>query len=367
MKIIRHMNVVKAFGICGIVLGHSFSESSSSVVRSFLYLYHVPLFFFISGYFFNEKSLEDFWSLIKKRLKTLYWPYISYGIIFLLLHNVFLKIDLYSTKIGFRDTVSSAYGIGGFVKNGLKIFAFNHTEQLLGGFWFLEALFYSIVIFAAISWFVNHRFKKHKEVFRFIFLASAFIIGNLLYKTGLRLPGGLQLASITAFIYYIGYLYRQYEKYIPMKWYYSVISFIVLVLIVKLNIVKIDSISSVTGSLSLSAFFLIFTPLFGIYLNIYLSLYIAKTSSTKFFEYIGQNTIVILAWHFLCFKLVSLIIIYYYGYPMYMLASFPVIKGESWWYICYFIAGVLMPLLISYLFFTSLRYVREKFIFPSRC
>ena len=62
--------------------------------------------------------------------------------------------------------------------------------------------------------------------------------------------------------------------------------------------------------------------------------------------YIGNNTLTILTWHMLSFKVASLIIICIYGLPIERLAEFPVIEEYSkWgWFILYFMLGALIPL-----------------------
>lgn len=65
--------------------------------------------------------------------------------------------------------------------------------------------------------------------------------------------------------------------------------------------------------------------------------------------YIGDNTLTILTWHFLSFKLVSLIIIYVENLPIERLAEFPVINDytSEGWFILYFIVGMGVPLLFA--------------------
>lgn len=69
----------------------------------------------------------------------------------------------------------------------------------------------------------------------------------------------------------------------------------------------------------------------------------------KLLIYIGNNTLVILTWHMLYFKIVSLLIIHVYGLPIARLAEFPVIEeySKQGWFILYFIIGVSIPLLLS--------------------
>lgn len=65
--------------------------------------------------------------------------------------------------------------------------------------------------------------------------------------------------------------------------------------------------------------------------------------------FIGNNTLTILTWHFLCFKIVSLAIILIYGLPITRLAEFPVIVEftTQGWFIVYFIIGIGIPLAFS--------------------
>lgn len=65
--------------------------------------------------------------------------------------------------------------------------------------------------------------------------------------------------------------------------------------------------------------------------------------------FIGNNTLTILTWHFLCFKIVSLVIIICYKLPVQRLAEFPVIGGysEQGWFILYFLFGGSLPLLMT--------------------
>ena len=64
---------------------------------------------------------------------------------------------------------------------------------------------------------------------------------------------------------------------------------------------------------------------------------------------IGNKTLEILTWHFLSFKLVSLVIIACYGLPIEHLSEFPVIcpYNEQGWWILYLIIGVGVPVIAT--------------------
>lgn len=66
-------------------------------------------------------------------------------------------------------------------------------------------------------------------------------------------------------------------------------------------------------------------------------------------QFIGNNTLTVLTWHFLAFKLVSLLIIYVYGLPMARLAEFPVITDyavQGLW-VAYFLVAMTVTCAIA--------------------
>ncbi len=84
-------------------------------------------------------------------------------------------------------------------------------------------------------------------------------------------------------------------------------------------------------------------------------LYISKklnnfgNAVSSFLVSVGDNTMTILTWHFLSFKIVSVLIIFIYGLPTAALAEFPTITQYSaqGWFVVYFIVGTLVPLAMS--------------------
>lgn len=69
---------------------------------------------------------------------------------------------------------------------------------------------------------------------------------------------------------------------------------------------------------------------------------------SKFLNYVGNNTLPILTWHFLCFKIMSFFIIIYHDLPIQRLAEFPVIVEYKDIYLGgYLIVGVFVPLVIN--------------------
>lgn len=93
------------------------------------------------------------------------------------------------------------------------------------------------------------------------------------------------------------------------------------------------------------------TAVIGTLMVFYLSNKIVrqKTVVNKWLVYIGNNTLTILTWYMLSFKIVSLIVIYVYGLPIARLAEFPVIVEYSrqGWFLLYFLVGIMVPVVMT--------------------
>ena len=104
---IRWINTAKACCIYFVVLGHAlkYDVSDESYIRNFLYSFHLPVFFFISGYLYRFKE-NNFKAYLISNIKSLVVPYIFLNCIAIVLFlpsyikNECLKESLYYFLIG---------------------------------------------------------------------------------------------------------------------------------------------------------------------------------------------------------------------------------------------------------------------------
>lgn len=119
------ISIIRGIGILLMVLGHShFSKFGNAWVNMF----HMPIFFFFSGYCFKEKYIGQFFTFLKKRIKGIYWPSLKWGLLLLALHNVFFNLNLYSDATSYLYT-----GHDFFTKACYIIATMTQYEDLLGG------------------------------------------------------------------------------------------------------------------------------------------------------------------------------------------------------------------------------------------
>jgi polysaccharide biosynthesis protein PslL len=109
-KRIEYMDIARGIGILLVVLGHNDFEVLSLFARQIIYSFHIPLFFFLSGYFVNTSL--SFFDFFKKRFNGLLKPFLF--TIFLI---YFTSISF--EKMGFNTAISrivkSLYGTGHYI------------------------------------------------------------------------------------------------------------------------------------------------------------------------------------------------------------------------------------------------------------
>lgn len=126
------LDIAKALCIILMVVGHS---GCPDYLHRFIYMFHMPCFFFISGWLLSDKYATDLKTGLLKKVKGYYKPFIKWELIFLLCHNLFAWLHIYNDSYPLRDIPLKA----------VRIFTMTGGEQLLGGFWFLISIFWASV------------------------------------------------------------------------------------------------------------------------------------------------------------------------------------------------------------------------------
>ena len=330
------VTIAKGIGILLMVAAHA---GIPDMVNRFIVMFHMPLFFFMSGYCFKEKYLlPPPITFINKRVKGLYVPFVKWSLLFLLLHNFFYYLDIYNSEYGFREEVSYLYTWKEYAIRCIRIVLGLHgQEQLLGGYWFLPQLLY-----ASIIGFFTIKYVRNLYTGTAIMLGLSIVISFF----DLRMPfWGIRSLTFFSTVFFLsGYLYK--KKYDNWNKDYLSVLFAV--------IVAVGSVWCYTSMLSFTTDKMLpyaVCAICGTVMTLNISQYIASKENwiKNLLVYVGNNTLTVLTWHFLCFKIVSLIIIQCNDLPIEQLACFPIIPEYASWWIAYFMIGAGVPLILIYL------------------
>ena len=316
-------------------------------------MFAMPLFFFLSGYCFKEKHLSDKKTFLWKRIKGLYWPYAKWGIVFVLFHNFFFSVGIYNETFVFNEHVIHPYTTIEFWKKIISVVTMHGTERLLGAFWFLRSLFYGSLIFLFIRFYIKNVWLGAIVLFVLSFASSYFILRVPYLHIG-------QVDLFAAFFIMVGHGVKTLKiksktivQYVNNSW-PLIIIFALIVGVgsvfwpssvnCKWNTMLPYSITAILGTLMI---FAIADKLNRLTCNASLLCNRIISVIKNLVVYIGEHTLEILTWHFLSFKIVSLIIIYIYCLSWDKLGDFPVITdyAHQGWLFVYFITGVCIPIM----------------------
>lgn len=276
------IDIAKGIGIYLVCLGHT---TSNEVVLKWLYSFHMPLFFFLSGIFHSqtEKYLEFF----KKKVRALLVPYLFFAT------TLFIFFLLVSKKIGFsagENLPVKENFIGTEIKNFSRV-------SWGGQLWFLLALF----LVANIMYFVKKLSLKTQILVNVLMILTNIYLSK---KIDFYLPWCFLTVLMAFNFYWFGNYFR--NDILNRK----NISNLVLLGLLIINLIishlngKVDMWSNSYGNLIL--FFI------GAYSgSLFLIFFIKKfILNNKFLEYIGKNSLVILAYHKRGITIIKVVFIY---------------------------------------------------------
>lgn len=327
------IDIIKAFGIILMVNGHA----GVPIVR-WIYLFHMALFFLVTGYCMKDKysnTKEDLILFIKRKIKSLYVPCVMFNVFLTLFHNVFVKIYILNENL---------YNIKQLGLEILKCILFSGGNQLGGAMWFLRTMCISLLIYMLLEYILKKVCFKHYEMIKFIIF---FILLICSWKIGLKISRNQYFNIFTVLILYqIGHVIKKYNFKIKNIYGCFVLSMCILIILTKMRVVinlnnnKIyNPVVFIVASISGYIFCYSFSKIIEKYQHLALIL-----------QYIGQNTLPIMMLHFLAFKIVTLIQIILEHTNLKNLTSYPCYIISNGWWILYTIVGISVPLMINYIY-----------------
>lgn len=256
----EYWDIVKGIGIILVVVGHFCWN-----MTRYIYLFHLPLFFFVSGYLYNEVKYGDKPYLnVASRLKSSWMKYVLVFWVLIWTHNIWIETKIawvypgiYDLSDIAREMVEALFGQGG--------------ESFGITLWFVPVSVISTCLLGFIVSFsrnvqriTNSNVLKYLSQFLIILICT--LLGYYLEKTKVSLPAETQVSLVVMPFLWIGYLLRNSKLDIKtyLHWIVAVICG-VLVYIASCRYQMDLAMKWVYPAMHLVAFF-----------GIYMCLYIAK-------------------------------------------------------------------------------------------
>ncbi|MEW6518556.1 MAG: acyltransferase [Thermodesulfobacteriota bacterium] len=218
-KSFEWMLIAKGIGIILVVVGHFHPATSPvywSLMRKIIYLFHMPLFFILSGYLYNHGKYS-YRDLIKTKTKRLLYPFASIaGVFFLIKHLAGLVVN-----VDHPVNIESVYAL-----------LFDPVRSYMPLLWFVHALFLIFAVYPLSRVFMNN--------FSILFL---LLVINVVFGSD-YLVFGNALANMPFFV--VGIILKENKKISKMEisedWRYVVAPLVMFSLIYMIQL-SVDIIS----------------------------------------------------------------------------------------------------------------------------
>ena len=216
----RVVDSLYAIGIVLVLVGHSHSSDWSKFENTplywiilFIYLFHMALFFSISGFLFsNSDSIlkEGYIKWISDKAARLLVPYVFW--------TMFALVPKYYVE---------NHGFQGLDGKYLLRILFYPRENIWGHFWFIPVMFLAYLIFGLLRIITK---GKSQKLFIVCAISIAFIFYFLPFNTGFL--GFSDLKSMILFFAFGSCIHRfvnsgYYIIFKPWRWVYSVLVILV--------------------------------------------------------------------------------------------------------------------------------------------
>jgi len=158
------IDTLKGLAICLVVFNHSFMANNNFFTAECFYIFnffnyiHIPIFFFVSGFFAVKSTETPFVQNLKAKFKSLFYPYIIWSLILGTFYLIGYNIHL------FDGNISNKISIIDFFLFLVKPFSI---------LWFLYALFFTNLLFFCTQKFINLKMQFIISIFLAVF--SPFI------------------------------------------------------------------------------------------------------------------------------------------------------------------------------------------------
>lgn len=172
---LEYVDFYRGIGIILMIMGHI---GFGQVFDKYIHAFHMPMFFFVSGFFYDKEKYKIV-DLIKKRIISLLIPYVAFAVIHYILYFCLYGFD---AKLLLSIVWNSP----------------DPTIPIAGALWFLTALFFTELLYAFLDIIIA------KQIFMDLTIIALVIIGMLFGNiVPYRLPFSLDISMVCMGYYHI--------------------------------------------------------------------------------------------------------------------------------------------------------------------
>lgn len=272
-KRIVWIDIAKAIAIILMIVGH---EIKNVWVYTFIFSFHMPLFFILSGYTSSEVNNVEKW---KKRIKKLFfnsWLLAAVMIMLLALQNWIINGG---SVVWYQAIRGIFWGSNFYGKDGIYL-------SSVGVMWFVFAFFWAKVIYDSLQLIVPNKYNG--------IILGILAYASIIFSKYYWLPQAFDIAIVASFFMWVGWYIKKFSarKYSFKIVNLLIISFWIICILEKLHI-----------ELSIRSYPLQFVSIIeaiaGSMVIMWISKKVENVAILSKLEFLGQHTLAILCIHHL--------------------------------------------------------------------
>lgn len=282
---LNYLDVAKGIGIILVILGHV--DISNNPLCNWIYSFHLPLFFIVSGMLLSYKKdwiNLNFTKNMKKKAKQLLYPYFTFSAL-IALCSLINKLLLHSPLFG----------------DVKQILLYTICFEGFSTLWFLPALFIAEMLV------INLAHLKHNMIVLFgliligvvgsYILSSNILLGNYFYMRLFKRFFNITIRSIIAASFVeIGYLIFPYiHKNVKRANKFFILITCVILFVTNIFTSQFNNFVDLHNSILHNVFLYYMNAIFG---SVSILILLKKINySNSFLEYCGKNSLTIMVTH----------------------------------------------------------------------
>ncbi|MBF9195354.1 acyltransferase family protein [Microvirga terrestris] len=191
------IDILKGIGIIFVVMGHMDPAPIGYSIVAYIYSFHMPLFFWATGYLSYGRDDRSFVSYFSRKFKSIYVPYIVFFIISTAFGHLFVRHVIGQYVIPF-EAIATAKALL-YSSDWL-----NQVPTFNFALWFLPLMFVSILMYFFIP-------KANIYLFSAIILAMSLAVIPFQSKLPVRPVLHINVLPMALVFMGLGHIYRHLE------------------------------------------------------------------------------------------------------------------------------------------------------------
>nr|WP_294677449.1 acyltransferase family protein [uncultured Blautia sp.] len=198
-KRVTYIDIAKGLAILCVIIGHTTQYIDIGIINPFVFSFHMPLFFVLSGWCMKENH-RPYKELVRLKAKQLLIPYAAIATI----RFIYVVIDYGFTwkRLG-RYILTSLYGNSSDMRASLCMMSVGK----IGMQWFLLAMFMAQILYYCISDF-SRKYNVPMWMIVLVVTITGIHLSNYVW-----LPFGIQPAMSAMIFMYAGHLIKKTDLF----------------------------------------------------------------------------------------------------------------------------------------------------------